>query len=119
MLFRKTLLALAVTASAVPAFAQTVQLTNAGFLSERQTYTEDLEITGSYTGGSDEDAIELNGSTLQKNLILNATINSTGDFAGGVDMDSMKTVWSGSTTGSRAMSSTRAASAPSAAVPMP
>lgn len=87
MLFRKTLLALAVTASAVPAYAQTVQLTDAGFLSERQTYSEDLEITGSYTGGSDEDAIEFNGSHLQKDLILNATINSTGDFAGGVDMD--------------------------------
>ncbi len=87
VIFRKTLLALAVTATTLPAYAQTVQLTNAGFLSERQTYTEDLEITGTYTGGSDEDAIEFNGSHLQKDLILNATINSTGDFAGGVDMD--------------------------------
>ncbi len=87
MLFRKTLLALAITATTLPAYAQTVQLTNAGFLSERQTYAEDLEITGTFTGGTDEDAIEFNGSHLQKNLILNATINSTGDFAGGVDMD--------------------------------
>lgn len=87
VIFRKTLLALAVTATTLPAYAQTVQLTNAGFLSERQTYTEDLEITGTYTGGSDEDAIEFNGSHLQKDLILNATITSTGDFAGGVDMD--------------------------------
>ncbi|MCU1735135.1 MULTISPECIES: autotransporter outer membrane beta-barrel domain-containing protein [unclassified Pseudomonas] len=86
-IFRKTLLALAVTATTLPAWAQTVQLTNAGFLSERQTYSETLEITGTYTGGSDEDAIEFNGSHLQKDLILNATINSTGDFAGGVDMD--------------------------------
>ncbi|WP_225422460.1 autotransporter family protein [Pseudomonas huaxiensis] len=86
-IFRKTLLALAVTATTLPAWAQTVQLTNAGFLSERQTYSENLEITGTYTGGSDEDAIEFNGSHLQKDLILNATINSTGDFAGGVDMD--------------------------------
>ncbi|MCU1720529.1 autotransporter outer membrane beta-barrel domain-containing protein, partial [Pseudomonas sp. 5P_5.1_Bac1] len=86
-IFRKTLLALAVTATTLPAWAETVQLTNAGFLSERQTYSETLEITGTYTGGSDEDAIEFNGSHLQKDLILNATINSTGDFAGGVDMD--------------------------------
>lgn len=87
MLFRKTLLALAVTATTLPAYAQTVQLTDAGFISENQTYTEDLEITGSYNGGADEDAIAINGNHLQKNLILNATINSTGDFAGGVDMD--------------------------------
>ena len=87
MLFRKTLLAVAVTATTLPVYAQTVQLTNAGFVSERQTYAEDLEITGTYNGSTDEDAIAINGSHLQKNLILNATINSTGDFAGGVDMD--------------------------------
>ncbi|MBV4535134.1 autotransporter domain-containing protein [Pseudomonas sp. SWRI10] len=86
--FRKTLLALAITTSALPAFAETVQLTNAGYKSEHQTHNGDLEFTGSYTGGSDEDAIELNGSTITGNLILNSTINSTGDFAGGVDMDS-------------------------------
>lgn len=88
MLFRKTLLTMAVAAATLPAHAQTVQLTNAGFVSERQTYTEDLEITGAYTGGTGEDAIAINGSHLQKNLILNTTINSTGNFAGGVDMDS-------------------------------
>lgn len=95
MLFRKTLLAVAITATTLPAYAQTVQLTDAGFVSDRQFYTEDLEITGSYNGGADEDAIALNGSYLEKNLILNATINSTGDFAGGVDMDafSQATNW--------------------------
>ncbi|MDD0972676.1 autotransporter outer membrane beta-barrel domain-containing protein [Pseudomonas fontis] len=90
-MFRKTLLALAVTATALPAFAETVQLTNAGYVSEHQTHTGNLEITGSYTGGTAEDAIELNGSSIEKDLILNATINSTGNFAGGVDMD----VWEG------------------------
>lgn len=91
VMFRKTLLALAVTATALPALAETVQLTNAGFKSEHQRYSGNLEINGAYTGGSDEDAIELNGSSIEKDLILNATINSTGNFAGGVDMD----VWEG------------------------
>ncbi|MFD2643318.1 autotransporter outer membrane beta-barrel domain-containing protein [Pseudomonas japonica] len=87
MLFRKTLLALAVTTTTVPAYAQTVQLTNAGFKSENQTYSENLEISGSYSGSGNDDPIELHGSHVQKDLILNATINSTGNFAGGVDMD--------------------------------
>ena len=91
MLFRKTLLALAVTATALPAQAQTVQLTNAGFKSENQTYAEALEITGSFTGTNKDDPVEFNGSHLQKDLILNATINSTGNFAGGVDMDVYET----------------------------
>ncbi|CAM3851553.1 Outer membrane protein B [Pseudomonas reidholzensis] len=85
--FRKTLLALAITASALPAFAETVQLTNAGYVSEHQTHNGNLEFTGSYSGGGEEDAIELNGSTINGDLILNANIASTGDFAGGVDMD--------------------------------
>ncbi|MGV2834756.1 autotransporter outer membrane beta-barrel domain-containing protein, partial [Pseudomonas shirazensis] len=93
VIFRKTLLALAITSSALPAFAvplanQVVNLTNAGFKSEHQTHYGNLEFTGSYTGGSDEDAIELNGSTITGDLILNSTIDSSGDFAGGVDMDS-------------------------------
>ncbi|WP_425930612.1 autotransporter outer membrane beta-barrel domain-containing protein [Pseudomonas sp. NyZ201] len=92
MLFRKTLLALAVATTALPAHAQTVQLTNSGFKSENQTYADSLEITGSYSGTAGEnDPIEFNGSHLQQDLILNATINSTGDFAGGVDMDAYET----------------------------
>lgn len=92
MLFRKTLLALAVATTALPAHAQTVQLTNSGFKSENQTYADSLEITGSYSGTAGEnDPIEFNGSHLQQDLILNAIINSTGDFAGGVDMDVYET----------------------------
>lgn len=87
MLFRKTLLAVAVTATTLPAFAETVQLTNAGFVSEHEYYDDGLEITGSYSGGADEDAIQINSTEVNKDLVFNATINSTGDFAGGVDMD--------------------------------
>lgn len=116
-MFRKTLLALAVTTTALPAFADTVQLTNAGFKSEHQHYSGNLEITGAYNGRSAEDAIELNGSSIDKDLILNATINSTGDFAGGVDMDVWEGTqpWVANSIGGDVV--TRAASQPSAVAP--
>lgn len=81
VIFRKTLLAIAVAATAVPAFAETVELTNAGYKSERQTHTGNLEINGAYTGSAVKDAIELNGSTIEKGLILNANITGSGNFA--------------------------------------
>ncbi|RMN00858.1 Outer membrane autotransporter barrel, partial [Pseudomonas savastanoi pv. glycinea] len=61
VMFRKTLLAMAVAATAVPAFAETVQLTNAGYKSERQTHTGNLEINGAYSGSAVKDAIQLRG----------------------------------------------------------
>lgn len=87
LMFRKTLLALAITATALPVSAQTVKLTNAGYVSEHKTYEGNLEFTGTYTGNSAEDAIEFNGNHVKGNLILNTTINNSGDFAGGIDLD--------------------------------
>lgn len=87
VIFRKTLLALAITATALPVSAETVQLTDAGYISEHKTYEGDLEFTGTYTGSVAEDAIEFNGNHVKGDLILNATINSSGDFAGGIDLD--------------------------------
>lgn len=90
-LFRKTLLSLAIatTASAaLPVCAQTLQLTNAGLTSELQTYADTVEVNGTFTSAnSDLDAVAFNGSTFQKDLILNATIDANGNFADGVDMD--------------------------------
>ncbi|KPW60484.1 Outer membrane autotransporter barrel [Pseudomonas syringae pv. broussonetiae] len=83
VMFRKTLLAMAVAATAVPAFAETVQLTNAGYKSERQTHTGNLEINGAYSGSAVKDAIQLSGSTVEKNLILNGNISGSGTFASG------------------------------------
>lgn len=83
VMFRKTLLAMAVAATAVPAFAETVELTNAGYKSEGQTHTGNLEINGAYTGSAVKDAIQLSGSTIEKNLILNANISGSGTFANG------------------------------------
>ncbi|GGJ17479.1 hypothetical protein ALP32_200262 [Pseudomonas avellanae] len=85
VIFRKTLLAMAVAATAIPAFAETVQLTNAGYNSERQTHTGNLEINGAYTGSTVKDAIKLSGSTVDRDLILNANINNSGNLAGGED----------------------------------
>ncbi|MEC6745215.1 autotransporter domain-containing protein [Pseudomonas qingdaonensis] len=86
-MFRKTLLALAITATALPVGAQTIELTDAGFISEHKTYEGNLEFTGAYTGSAAEDAIEFNGNHVKGDLILNTTINSSGDFAGGIDLD--------------------------------
>lgn len=87
VMFRKTLLALAITATALPVGAQTIKLTDAGFISEHKTYEGNLEFTGAYTGSAAEDAIEFNGNHVKGDLILNTTINSSGDFAGGIDLD--------------------------------
>lgn len=87
VIFRKTLLTLAITATALPVSAETLQLTNAGLVSEHKTYEGNLEITGAYTGSVAEDAIEFNGNRVKGDLILNATINSSGDLAGGIDLD--------------------------------
>lgn len=87
VMFRKTLLALAITATALPVGAQTIKLTDAGFISEHKTYEGNLEFTGAYTGSAAEDAIEFNGNHVKGDLILNTTINSSGNFAGGIDLD--------------------------------
>ncbi|MER2095915.1 MAG: autotransporter domain-containing protein [Pseudomonas qingdaonensis] len=86
-MFRKTLLALAITTTALPVGAQTIKLTDAGFISEHKTYEGNLEFTGAYTGSAAEDAIEFNGNHVKGDLILNTTINSSGNFAGGIDLD--------------------------------
>lgn len=93
VIFRKTLLALAITTTALPVSAETLTLTNAGLVRENKTYQGNLEIKGAYTGSAAEDAIEFNGNHVKGDLILNATINSSGNFAGGIDMDA----WEGST----------------------
>lgn len=84
---RKTLLALAVTAAALPAYAQTLQLTNAGIEINDETYSESVEVSGSFTSSnSDLDAIEFNSVIFDKDLVLNATINASGNNAAGLDL---------------------------------
>ena len=85
-LFRKTILAIAVTA-ALPAYAQSLVLTDLGIEENDETYSDIVDVTGSFTSSnSDVDAIEFNSTVFEKDLILNATINANGDNAGGLDL---------------------------------
>ncbi|MBU0902947.1 MAG: autotransporter domain-containing protein [Gammaproteobacteria bacterium] len=85
--FRKTLLALAVTA-AMPAYAQTLVLTNEGIEITNAAYSETVEITGSFTGNNlpeDSDAIYINTAAFEQDLVLNANIEANGTDISGVD----------------------------------
>ena len=86
--FRKSLLALAITACALPAYAQTLQLTNDGLLLEDTRFTDNVEITGAFNSSTlNEDAVQIAGSKFEKDLVFNATITSSGKHPGGIDMD--------------------------------
>jgi outer membrane autotransporter protein len=84
--FRKTLLALAVTA-AMPVYAESLVLDNAGIEENGVTFNESVEVTGSFaSSNSDLDAIELNSVRVNGDLTLNATINANGTNANGLDL---------------------------------
>ncbi|CAK16558.1 putative exoprotein with autotransporter precursor [Pseudomonas entomophila L48] len=77
--FRKTLLALTISASPLPALAvsapQTIVLTDAGYSSQHQTYGDDLTFTGS---SSDifRTAIDLIDAKVQGDLAFDSAINA-------------------------------------------
>ena len=84
--FRKTLLALAVTGAALPAYAQT--LTNDGLFIGAETF-DSLEITGSFKGESETEVLEavvLNGTQVTNGLLLNANITVESREATGIDL---------------------------------
>ncbi|MEC9481745.1 MAG: hypothetical protein UMU75_00280 [Halomonas sp.] len=83
--FRKTLLALAVSSASLPVHAATWQLSDSGLVKTNESFADSVEILGSYAGG--DDAIELEGVTLERELVLNATIQTEGDFSGGIDLN--------------------------------
>jgi len=82
---RKTLLALLIGASPTSAMAlpQTIVLTDAGYKGDHQSYADDLEFTGSFTGLR-QDAIALANSQVMGNLTLASAINDNTTIA--VDM---------------------------------
>lgn len=82
--FRKTLLALAVTGAALPAYAQTLTLTNAGIAEQNSSYSETVEIGGSFTGA--KDAVALDSVDIDGSLILAASIKASGEDADGLDL---------------------------------
>lgn len=84
--FRKTLLALAVTAT-LPVYAESLVLNNAGIEKNDEIFSESVEINGSFTSNnSDLDAIELNSVTINGDLTLNTIINANGANADGLDL---------------------------------
>ena len=73
---RKTLLALLIGAIPAPALAlpQTIALTDAGYRGDHQSFADDLEFTGSFTGRQ-QDAIALANSLVAGNMTLGSVIN--------------------------------------------
>ncbi|TLP73958.1 autotransporter domain-containing protein [Pseudomonas nitroreducens] len=92
-MYRKTLLALAISATALPVAAQSgnsatsLPLTNSGIHTEYEYYTApSVELNGSFTSGdSDRTAFESYSDSYAGDLVLNASINANGDDAGGID----------------------------------
>lgn len=104
-MYRKTLLALAISGAALPVHAYvpinpatSLTLTNSGLHTEYQQYTApSVELTGSFSStGSDRTAFESYSDNYAGDLVLNASIDANGDDAGGVDFT---TVESGGFTG--------------------
>lgn len=88
MIFRKTLLAMAITGAALPTYAETLQLSNSGLRIENTSYADSVEITGSFNGSNltdDADAIYVNTAAFEQNLVLNANINANGTDISGID----------------------------------
>ncbi|MDF0731936.1 autotransporter domain-containing protein [Pseudomonas entomophila] len=83
---RRTLLSLALSSGTLAAHAQTVTLTDAGFASQRQAFTGDLEFTGSYRGSQALQAIYLQGANVPGKLTLASHIDNTGDLATGATL---------------------------------
>ena len=85
--FRKTLLAIAVAGTAFPIYAQTLVLDDNALVRENVTFSDSVDVNGSFTSvDSEVDAIEFNGVTFSKDLVINATIKANGDFSDGVDL---------------------------------
>ncbi|MEW3495897.1 hypothetical protein QOZ15_14070 [Pseudomonas aeruginosa] len=82
--YRKTLLALAISASALPLAAHALTLTNSGLDSEGNTYTDSTEVTGAFTGS--DQPLRFYSDTFNHDLVLNTQVQATGDDLNGVDL---------------------------------
>lgn len=83
--YRKTLLALAISASTLPLAAQALTLTNSGLNSEGNTYTDSTEVTGSFSNQNVQ-PIRFYSDTFNHDLVINAQVQATGDDLNGVDL---------------------------------
>ncbi|MDV6759719.1 autotransporter outer membrane beta-barrel domain-containing protein, partial [Pseudomonas aeruginosa] len=82
--YRKTLLALAISASTLPLAAHALTLTNSGLDSEGNTYTDSTEVTGAFAGS--DQPLRFYSDTFNHDLVLNAQVQATGDDLNGVDL---------------------------------
>lgn len=90
--FRKTLLALAITATALPAYAAEQQIDNTPLQIDTSEQVEAIEITGSYEGeGAGLNALTLDDAGFKGKLDLNATIQLSGDDSSGFVMGATTT----------------------------
>jgi outer membrane autotransporter protein len=81
---RKTLLSLAVSTASFSLSAHALPLTDTGIHTEGQTYSDTVEVTGTFNGS--EQPIRFYSGTFNHDLLLNAQVQATGDDLNGVDL---------------------------------
>lgn len=81
---RKTLLSLAVSTASFSLSAHALPLTDTGIHTEGQTYSDTVEVTGTFNGS--EQPIRFYSDTFNHDLVLNAQVQATGDDLNGVDL---------------------------------
>jgi outer membrane autotransporter protein len=91
LIYRKTLLALTISAATLPITSYALDLTNDGIHSEGNTYTDTVEVIGSFNN-HDVAPVQFNGDIFQKDLILNATVAATGNSNGDEGEDGLNGV---------------------------
>jgi outer membrane autotransporter protein len=91
LIYRKTLLALTISAATLPITSYALDLTNDGIHSAGNTYTDTVEVIGSFNN-HDVAPVQFNGDIFQKDLILNATVAATGNSNGDEGEDGLNGV---------------------------
>ncbi|TBV09397.1 autotransporter family protein [Phytopseudomonas dryadis] len=85
--YRKRLLALAISASTLPLAAQALTLTNDGIHSAGNTYADRVEVTGTFSN-QDVQPLQFHGDVFNDDLVLDASVNATGNGLNAVDLAS-------------------------------
>ncbi|TBU79375.1 autotransporter domain-containing protein [Pseudomonas daroniae] len=85
--YRKRLLALAISASTLPLAAQALTLTNDGIHSAGNTYADRVEVTGTFSN-QDVQPLQFHGDVFNDDLVLDASVNATGNELNAVDLAS-------------------------------
>ncbi|MDU0538063.1 autotransporter domain-containing protein [Pseudomonas aeruginosa] len=84
-LYRKRLLALAISATSLPLAAQPLTLTNDGIRSTGNTYADRVEVKGSFSNQNVQ-PLQFHGDVFESDLLLNTTVNATGEDLNGIEL---------------------------------